>query len=113
MQLGELSSTASNDIFIAKLNVQTSNVEIVPKEKYELSIFPNPSSVSIRLQIFDNNIKEPVNSVRFYNIFGQLVKNLSIKELKETIDVSSFSNGLYFVEIDTDSRILTSKFIKN
>lgn len=114
MQLGPLSlTTGLPDIFIAKIDFNTSIDKIVLKEEFELTIFPNPSTGLISLMIAKNNFREMVYSVCFNNIYGQLVKKLIINENNPTIDISSFSSGLYFLVVDINSQKLSVKLIKN
>ncbi|MCL7752542.1 T9SS type A sorting domain-containing protein [Polaribacter sp. Z022] len=56
-------------------------------------IYPNPSSKQITIQINTLDFKK----ASIYNSLGQFVK--SSKEL--TIDISSLSNGIYFLQVET------------
>jgi len=73
----------------------------------ELKVFPNPSSVSI-------NIQKPetleVESITIYNAIGQLLYR---SEWTEKIDVSPFSEGLLFIQFQTNKGIFNKSLLKN
>jgi len=81
------------------------NVDAFETES-ELKIFPNPSSVSLHIQ-------KPealnVDSIRIYNSLGQLVLR---SEWTEKIDVSSFSEGLFFVQFETNKGVINKSLLK-
>ena len=91
---------------IISINNQVLDVETFEIER-ELKIFPNPSSASI-------NIQKPetleVESIAIYNAIGQL---LFTSEWTERIDVSSFSDGLLFIQFQTDKGIINKSLLKN
>jgi len=65
-----------------------------------VSIYPNP--VNEVLTINGLNILENVKQLKVLNILGQTVKSYPLSTIQETtsINVSSLSNGLYFLNID-------------
>jgi hypothetical protein len=73
----------------------------------ELKVYPNPSSFSI-------NIQKPatlaVESIRIYNTVGQLLYR---SEWTEKIDVSSFSEGLFFIQFQTNKGTTNKSLLKN
>jgi hypothetical protein len=75
-----------------------------------LELFPNPVKDMLTISINNKN-KQPI--VRIVNAFGQEMKVLSIENNQQNrIDVSSFSNGVYFVTIMTDDKVETKTFVK-
>ena len=77
----------------------------------ELSIYPNPASDVLSLQMADPDTKY---SYSIRSILGQtLIKN-SVLESHQTINVSSLIGGLYLITIVdmSDNREKTFKFIK-
>jgi hypothetical protein len=65
----------------------------------EFNIYPNPVKDVL-------TIDGIYNSVNIYDIFGKLVLT---SQTQKTIDVSSLSNGLYFVNINTENTINVKK----
>ena len=70
------------------------------------SIFPNPVQNSFTIQLKENI---QLKKVRIYNNLGQLIT--SSKKL--TINTSTFSSGIYFVEIETNKGKATKKLVIN
>ncbi|PVW17419.1 T9SS type A sorting domain-containing protein [Marixanthomonas spongiae] len=80
----------------------------VPKqEELRVSIYPNP----VKDQLFFKKAGNPIQSVSIVNLNGQKV--LEFQNLPETIDISSLSSGVYFVEITSEDGSSVQKFIKN
>lgn len=76
----------------------------------QLKIFPNPTSSKINLS-FNKNISNA--SLKITNSTGQLIftqQNLSGNNF--TFDVSTFANGIYFLELNDGEIISRTKFIK-
>lgn len=78
-----------------------------------LNIFPNPANSTATLQ-FQLSNEESV-SINVLNAVGQSVMQqnlgtLSANAHNQTLDVTSLSNGLYFVEIKAGNTTVTRKF---
>lgn len=88
----------SNDDFISK--------------KSEVKIYPNPSKNQLNVQF---NTSENY-TIRVFDSLGKemfLLKSNSFQEkVIETIDVSSWSKGIYFVEVNAGKNSETKKFIR-
>ena len=73
----------------------------------EVLLYPNPTSNVI-------NIKTPdfitIERIRIFNTLGQL---LSTSDWNHTIDVSSLSSGLFFVELQTTRGRINKSLLKN
>lgn len=70
------------------------------------SVYPNP--VNSYLNILDHK-SSAIYSMKIYNsVGGQLIFQNSIS----TIDLSNFSNGIYFLEIQSNEGIFREKIIK-
>ena len=75
-------------------------------ENVSLKVYPNP--VKAELQIESGNLK--ISQIRIVDLFGKTIYQFS--ELENQINVSSLSQGIYFVKLTTEKGILTKKFIK-
>ncbi|MGJ8591325.1 MAG: M1 family aminopeptidase [Aquaticitalea sp.] len=120
-----LDNTTNQELFTRAIDFTVNNVIFDPESDIisrnntvELSIgeedldlpfvmFPNPTSQSV-------NIQKPesmqIVEVRIYNALGQL---LSQKPYSSTIDVSSFSTGMLFVQFQTNAGTITKSLLKN
>lgn len=78
----------------------------------EFSLYPNPNSGILNI-IYNNELGG--KELKIYNISGKLIETLLLKqgENSSQIDISSLSNGLYLISINTERGIITSKLIKN
>ncbi len=82
------------------------NLYLVPNKAL---LFPNPTNRFLTLQT-----GSPMQEISVFNVMGKPVLNkFSVASAKYTLDVSLLSNGLYFVKINTENRIVTGKFIIN
>ena len=84
-------------------SLQISTAEIADEP---ISLFPNPVVNEI-------TITGAVDAtVKVYNINGHTMLTKTISNATESLDVSSFSAGIYIVEIQTDNNISSRKIIK-
>lgn len=77
-----------------------------PTDDSKLYIYPNPSCNAISIIGFNNLQKATISVV---NMNGQNV--LSIQN-PLNIDISSLSNGVYFIKIEESNKTQTMKFVK-
>ena len=81
-----------------------------------VSIYPNPSSSSVNLEM---NIANPSEvSIQVTDLSGKIVatQNLGFLPLgknQTTIQSASFKNGLYYLTVSSNGTTVTKKFIKN
>ena len=80
-----------------------------------VGVYPNPTSGVFTLNINDEAATEFV--VNIYNVTGALVSSTTFAlnggVLNETIDLSSYVNGIYMIRISTGNNVITKKIIKN
>ncbi len=70
-------------------------------------MFPNPASDNLTI----NGLKEK-SVVRIMNAVGQLVYSNQLEGSKAVINVSSFDDGIYILQIELNGKIVTTKFVK-
>jgi choice-of-anchor B domain-containing protein len=72
-----------------------------------LSIYPNPSSIFVNI----NSKTELLEIINIFDISGKQILNLkNINSLSKIIDISNFSNGIYFLSINNKA---IKKLVKN
>lgn len=73
----------------------------------DLSIFPNPASKTLHI-----DWKKQQNNARIsiYNSSQQLIQQLNSKV--NMINISHYTNGVYFIRIDVDGNSWTQRFVK-
>ncbi|MEL1242518.1 T9SS type A sorting domain-containing protein [Flavobacterium flavipallidum] len=102
---------------IDNLNYQTafnnwtaSNCTIKPTTEIKsgkISIYPNPSLHTISIGGIDTHQKLKIS------IFDEKANLQLLTEIPEDIDISSLSNGVYYVQIKQNKKISNLKLIKN
>ena len=74
----------------------------------DLSVYPNPVNDVINI-----SSEEPLNWISITNNLGQELYNAKVISLETQIDMSAYSNGIYFIKVFIAGKTLTKKFIKN
>lgn len=75
-----------------------------------LNVFPSPASNEITVHV---NELTKVNALLILNIEGQELVRKVLEANLTKIDISHFSNGIYFIKYENENGIVTQKLIKN
>jgi len=75
-----------------------------PEKEEGINLYPSPASTEINITGI-----APNSQYRIYSINGSLSQQ---GELASKINIGLLSNGLYFIEINSDNQIIRLKFIK-
>jgi hypothetical protein len=73
----------------------------------ELSIFPNPSQ-----NVFFINSSQEIKNVSVFTINGKRILENNTNSTFAKIDLTDFSSGIYFVEIQTEKETIRKKLVK-
>ncbi len=104
----KLSTSTNAGIFMASytqpaLATQNFNLENT------ISVYPNPATNNVTISSTEN-----LQSIAIYDILGKQIFTKTSNNSSETIDVSSFDNGVYFARILSENSVLsTIKIVKN
>jgi hypothetical protein len=74
----------------------------------DLFIYPNPTSDFINILTKDNSNKE----IHIFDIKGHKISRFQSNEKTNTIDVSDFPPGIYFIKVLSNKQIHNAKFCK-
>lgn len=74
----------------------------------EIAIYPNPNNGIFNIAL--PTVKDEIQ-VSIYNLSGQQIKNITLKD-KGIIDISKQPNGVYFVKVIHQHKVITQKIIK-
>jgi uncharacterized repeat protein (TIGR01451 family) len=92
-------------------NTATTTVQTLGTPDFDFSkyfaLYPNPAINVLHIKC---KTDVEIQSLKFYNILGQLV--LDVLHPQESIDVSNLKTGNYFIKVHSDKGMSTSKFIK-
>lgn len=69
------------------------------------SLYPNPVKNTLNIESQD-----AISNVTVYNLLGKEV--ISSNTVKNTLDVSTLSNGVYVIKLTSDKGVATKKFVK-
>lgn len=79
------------------------------EENSEIKIYPNPSATGV----FNIDVTEDLDEISVYSLVGQVVYHSFIDtETTVQIDLSSFADGVYIVELTGASKSV-QKLVKN
>ncbi len=73
------------------------------------ALYPNPAHNNITIESTSLNKDE---AALIFNLQGQLLLQQSLLQNKTTIDISDFTNGMYFVKMKSNNGIVVKKFVK-
>jgi hypothetical protein len=74
----------------------------------EFNIYPNPANDFIEIETdFENS------SISVFDVTGKLILREKIIQNKTRIDLSNYSTGLYFIQLQSEQKMLSKKFIKH
>jgi hypothetical protein len=81
-------------------------------DDFSLSIYPNPSSNSVKLKIADLTNRELSGSLLDQN--GKILENFKIEKVEHTIKLLEYPNAVYVLKIfSNNENIKTFRIIKN
>lgn len=89
------------------LGSHTSTASVRDDVLRSFKIFPNPVSGNTMYLSTTTTVK-----VSIYNLIGKKLLETNLNQTNDSIDVSSLKNGVYILNIKTDTGAVTKKFIK-
>lgn len=103
-----LPSMINNSIFVDESPVSIDNPELI---KSDISIFPNPTNKYLNIK---SQNQSSINKISIIDIKGQKIDYNTQNNIEEyKIDIESFTEGVYIIEVVTVKKISKFKFIKN
>jgi hypothetical protein len=82
--------------------------DVLPEGLTEYKLYPSPANENLNITFRG---QDNVN-VRIYNSVGTMVHSSSFTGNSKTLDVSKLSNGIYFIKLEGNKKIITDRFIK-
>lgn len=112
IQTGTIINTISNTINLKgiEFNFTLPHLNIIENNfKNELYIYPNPTKDIINIVLKNNDETQ----IAIFDYTGKLMYSKVVNKKKVSIDLRSYTSGIYIVKLDTNEKIITKKFIKN
>ncbi|MDD4149818.1 MAG: T9SS type A sorting domain-containing protein [Bacteroidales bacterium] len=76
-----------------------------------LSVFPNPASKMITIEFPSSSAEN--KTIEILDPYGKVVSSTQSSSSIVEINISEFSNGIYFVHVLYEKGVITNKFIKS
>lgn len=109
----QLSVTPENECNEGVARVLNVNVNVITglpeKEDLNVSIFPNPSSGAIKVQLGAGNYK----SIHVINPFGQIIQSIDLANGTKEITLENLPRGMNLIQLYTESSVVIRKVIVN
>lgn len=96
-----LTSAGLNDAFIVRL--ENTGVGINSVNSFSISLYPNPATNAIII-----DCESSFERISIYSTNGQLI----LTSTENSIDISDFPAGLYYVVVNSQNGIAQTKFVK-
>jgi hypothetical protein len=74
-----------------------------------VSLAPNPVSDKLKINI----AKGKISTIKLWSVNGKLYDTYTLNNQQFELDMSNFENGLYLLQIQTDTESFVKKVIKN
>ena len=84
------------------------SIDDISLDDNSITLYPNPSNSEVNIS--SENI---INSIEIFNSLGQRVYQSVVNSNTKTIDISSFTNGVYILGVNTENGVIRKKIIKN
>lgn len=97
-----------NGKLIIIVNQSLSTNENTNTTKNKIIIYPNPATD----KLFVNSNGLDVNKIQLIDSTGKIIYTVNKLEQNQSIDLSTFSRGLYLIKVHTSNGIYTEKIIK-
>jgi hypothetical protein len=97
----------SSNSFIAKLSNPLTAINEISGEM-NFNLYPNPASSTIAVE----SSKYQVQSIRIMDVLGREIYYLQTTNDKTEIDVSELPSGIYILQVQSKSGVVSKKFVK-
>lgn len=98
--------TAASHKIVLRYRNAPSNILATAASKYPFSLYPNPASGQLNIQV---DFKYSFLKVSVYNLLGELL----ISRLNQTeIDVHSLTSGTYIIRLEVDNEVVNNRMLQ-
>lgn len=100
-----------HSIFWVAFEEWTTNIH--QKFSQEFSVFPNPSSDFINIEL-TKDFNPNVDYIEIFNSVGKLINSYKLRKQETKIDISEYNYGIYLIRVyNSQDYFSTKRFIKN
>ncbi len=107
---GNLSGN-SNLAFVTTKNSSFTIPELETSSGFEddISIYPNPARYDLTIKTLS---RSATYTYRIVNAIGQTIMTGNLSDQETIVDIKALSNGLHFVEVQNEERLIVKSFVK-
>lgn len=117
LQIGDYVEKRANIYFDYNFPVETNEAETLfdalsidnPVLDNLITIYPNPVKDIVNVTIKNDST---IKTIELYDIQGRLLQTQLVNDITSELDLSSRTNGMYFIKINTDKGSKVEKLIK-
>jgi hypothetical protein len=99
----------SEDEVLAECTVELDETDI---QTSQYTIYPNPFSERITIEIPEFGKKNSIYTLSIFNIKGQLIKQLQLSKPQETVDITELNTGIFFMKIISQDNVFVGRIVK-
>ncbi len=74
-----------------------------------MNLYPNPVNHILHISVDNYELYH----IKIYNVIGELIFEKEMKDQNSKLDLSHFTKGVYFIEMQTNGGRVTKKLIKH
>lgn len=107
--LGQIVKIVLNDtgaLSLAEVEVFEASLSINDRKGEAIKLYPNPTQDNLKI------MNSAGAQIDIYNVIGKLMLKNSIESSLQTIDISHFEKGVYFVQINNKGKRVIEKVVK-
>jgi bacillopeptidase F len=107
----EVYSSLGNRLYVDNINLSYDGEPYFNTEHSALDyeLYPNPAKESVLIDVYGEN--DDVADLKIYDLTGRICKQLKIVSGRQRISVLDLSKGVYLVELQRGSEILSKRLI--
>ncbi|MEL6988488.1 MAG: T9SS type A sorting domain-containing protein, partial [Bacteroidota bacterium] len=97
-----------DELKVLAVNSQSTSNEDLLQESVDFSIYPNPVSERLSIEIHNNR----PSFIKIINSLGEIIFSERVNTIDKNINTSHLPSGIYYVIIDQDQGMGSKKVIK-
>jgi hypothetical protein len=107
-------SDYEDNLYVDDINIASNPIGINQLENLTsyVNLYPNPSNGLLKFEVY-NQSQQQEYQIIVYDIIGKKVKEVNAINSGDSIDLSSFTNGLYQLEIKNKTTSIFKKIVIN
>ncbi len=79
----------------------------INENNFKLSFYPNPAQNTLNI---DLNSSEAAN-ISIVNLVGQTMKEINVNQIKNKVNISDLSVGMYMIKVTQGGKVYSNKFV--